>query len=565
MDFFHALLIYCILLVVQIAGKPIPTNPRLFGCNIDWVSALPQFHLRINNTNLLNGFTASGLGATRYPGGNVGNCFNWTYARDNWADTTSNYCLTKVNNIKKKIELVEVLGKHSFGIDSAKRSWPKSIWPPVFDLNVLSASKEQSIRLVQSLYNQGIDMNAEDAILELGNELYFYNSYSYKYPNGTSYYEFTKDIVKKARSIFPNVKTAGVTWFNCLLGSEVECESNDRKKRWNVDLANAIAGDVGNNDLIYDSFTVHAYNIQPQLLAQTFPSGINNHDIWQTVIAAFPQASMMRAGTNIKKIFNNIKASNNLHMTEYGIPWFGMDKRDPPSNPSELAAYKWLSNKIRDSTLEAINTVTHVMTGIDSQGQFLTLLKHPCLKVDNPGKTPPAYAKSKGEIFKIDVLSSSHSDGYSLPKCGAQSQILKHISFLLNSYELMESVKITSASDLFLPIKILGLELNCLQSARFTNNNNDKNTLVVINRCPGKLTNIVLPNIATTKNNVKRSGKMVQYYSDNSTMGSNLWVDCPMDSTILPWKNGPLKPIIKSIQSNNVTFFPFSVSVIDFY
>ena len=153
MDFFHALLIYCILLVGRIAGKPIPTNPRLFGCNIDWVSALPQFHLRINNTNLLNGFTASGLGATRYPGGNVGNCFNWTYARDNWADTTSNYCLTKVNNIKKKIELVEVLGKHSFGIDSAKRSWPKSIWPPVFDLNVLSASKEQSIRLVQSLYN----------------------------------------------------------------------------------------------------------------------------------------------------------------------------------------------------------------------------------------------------------------------------------------------------------------------------------------------------------------------------------------------------------------------------
>ena len=101
MDFFHALLIYCILLVGRIAGKPIPTNPRLFGCNIDWVSALPQFHLRINNTNLLNGFTASGLGATRYPGGNVGNCFNWTYARDNWADTTSNYCLTKVNNIKK--------------------------------------------------------------------------------------------------------------------------------------------------------------------------------------------------------------------------------------------------------------------------------------------------------------------------------------------------------------------------------------------------------------------------------------------------------------------------------
>ena len=44
-----------------------------------------------------------------------------------------------------------------------------------------------------------------------------------------------------------------MTWFNCLLGSEVECESNDRKKRWNVDLANAIAGDVGNNDLIYDS------------------------------------------------------------------------------------------------------------------------------------------------------------------------------------------------------------------------------------------------------------------------------------------------------------------------
>ena len=37
----------------------------------------------------------------------------------------------------------------------------------------------------------------------------------------------------------------------------------------------------------------------------------------------------------------------------------------------------------------------------------------------------------------------------------------------------MESVKITSASDLFLPIKILGLELNCLQSARFTNNNDD--------------------------------------------------------------------------------------------
>ena len=92
-----------------------------------------------------------------------------------------------------------------------------------------------------------------------------------------------QDIVKKARSTFPNVKTAGVTWFNCLLGSEVECESNDRKKRWNIDLANAIAGDIGNNDLIYDSFIVHAYNIQPQLLAQTFPSGINNHDIWQTV------------------------------------------------------------------------------------------------------------------------------------------------------------------------------------------------------------------------------------------------------------------------------------------
>ena len=99
----------------------------------------------------------------------------------------------------------------------------------------------------------------------------------------------------------------------------------------------------------------------------------------------------------------------------------------------------------------------------------------------------------------------------------------------------MESVKITSASDLFLPIKILGLELNCLQSARFTNNNDDKNTLVVINRCPGKLTNIVLPNIATTKNNVKRSGKMVQYYSDNSTMGSNLWVDCQW---ILPFHKG---------------------------
>ena len=92
------------LLVVQIAGKPIPTNPRLFGCNIDWVSALPYLS-RINNTNLLNGFTASGFGATRYPGGNVGTVLIG-HARDNWADTTSNYCLTKMNNIKK-IELLK--------------------------------------------------------------------------------------------------------------------------------------------------------------------------------------------------------------------------------------------------------------------------------------------------------------------------------------------------------------------------------------------------------------------------------------------------------------------------
>ena len=153
----------------------------------DAKGALPQFKIQLNNTHIMKGFVAAGLHATRFPGGNVANCFNWTYERGNYAQTTSLYCSTKIRNLERRIQFIEALGPHSYTVKTAKESWPESLWPPVFDLNVLSATtEEESIELVQSLADQNVDMNAKDALLELGNELYFYQQYGYKFKDASS-------------------------------------------------------------------------------------------------------------------------------------------------------------------------------------------------------------------------------------------------------------------------------------------------------------------------------------------------------------------------------------------
>ena len=513
---------------------PIPTNPRLVGCNIAWPGALPQFKIQLNNAHIMKGFVAAGLHATRFPGGNVANCFNWTYERGNYAQTTSLYCSTKIRNLERRIQFIEALGPHSYTVKTAKESWPESLWPPVFDLNVLSATtEEESIELVQSLADQNVDMNAKDALLELGNELYFYQQYGYKFKDAQAYYEFTKPIVQRAREIFPNVSTAGIAWWNCLIGTQEECPDNSKTSKWNIGLAAAIKNDPVSGPTLYDSFTVHAYNLQPQLFANQFPNGANDHDVWQTVVAAFPHASMIVAGNAIKSQYDGIKASRTLHMTEFGIPWFGIDKRNPPTDPVQLKAYHWLSTTIRDSFLEAINTLTHIMTAIESHGQYATLLKHPCLKVTN------AEPLSKGQVFQFEAFPNNRST--SSPKCGAQAQVLKHISTLMQSYDFMEEVNITSEENWDIPMKILGVQLKCVQAARFLNAGQGANlSMVLVNRCP-KTLRIEMPTAHC-------HGTMVQYTSNNATAGKTLWKDCPSDPSVLPWTDGPLRVTTTPVQ-----------------
>eukprot|EP00505_MAST-04D_sp_SCG-Rhode-Island_P006554 Stramenopile-MAST_4_protein_6554 len=173
------------------------------------------------------------------------------------------------------------------------------------------------------------------------------------------------------------------------------------------------------------------------------------------------------------------------------------------------------------------------MTAIESHGQYATLLKHPCLKVTN------AETLSKGQVFQFEAFPKNRST--STPKCGAQAQVLKHISTLMQSYDFMEEVNITSAGNWDIPMKILGVQLKCVQAARFLNAGQGANlSMVLVNRCP-KTLRIEMPTAHS-------HGTMVQYTSNNATAGKILWKDCPSDPSVLPWTDGPLRVTVTPVQ-----------------
>ena len=192
-----------------VAGDPYSSNPDLVGSNANVISLANPW----SQDSLVLAVQQLHLATIRYPGGTVGNYWDWDLG---WIDPdVPDSLMIKwvVKNGLRNSQQRYTLTEFKKGLDATGAK-------PIFMLNMLSKDLQHSLRNLRRAAQLGMPVE----YVELGNELYFGLPYERSvYPTPEDYGETCQVWIDSLKAAFPGVKCA-------VLGNYLS--KNERHTNW---------------------------------------------------------------------------------------------------------------------------------------------------------------------------------------------------------------------------------------------------------------------------------------------------------------------------------------------
>ncbi|TRX56678.1 putative Ig domain-containing protein [Thalassomonas sp. M1454] len=204
--------------------------PTMIGANTVTRQHLPH-HQPWYDSLSINTITDTNFSVLRYPGGSLGNKFDWT--------------LGVQKEYAHLAETRQYLPEHTKVATDATDG--KTLWM----LNVYDETLTATIDALKIARDKG----AEIKYIELGNEFYFLNidglEYTTRFPTGTDYGQEMNTWISALKAEFPD------TVFAVPMTRAPNNDPETRKSKWNADVDAALTD--------YDAFTIHVYaDISPK-------------------------------------------------------------------------------------------------------------------------------------------------------------------------------------------------------------------------------------------------------------------------------------------------------------
>ncbi len=231
----------------QRSGTPRPIPAGFFGLNGNNV----QERLRWDRADLGSALTSLGPGLLRYPGGTIGNYWNWSTG---WFQPNGPWP-GQIHG-----QTGEVIAQFDNSLAVYKSALQRTGAKALFMLNMLttsgrlgtsadnSAMIQNQVQFLQSAVANGIVVDR----VELGNEFYLSgyapgangSDYSQRFPTAASYAQQANGWVSALRSTFPNLRIAAV-------GADATGNNAPRREGWNAGVLANLAG--------VDALTLHPF------------------------------------------------------------------------------------------------------------------------------------------------------------------------------------------------------------------------------------------------------------------------------------------------------------------
>eukprot|EP01084_Bolivina_argentea_P233511 393290_1 len=411
-----------------------PSDIRLIGGYNDVLG--PVQNLTYFDKGLLLTVNKLYTGILRHPGGTVANYWSIQNASYTQPCNTSHYDYCKHQAIVEKLP-PQTFSPANFskGIGmSSPTINPNNIQNAiVFDLNALTISNQTMLAQVDVLKNAISEQRIK--YIELGNE-YYLNTYSYEFPDSTTYMNKVLPLINKIRTDLPNAKIS-------VPAARVLPPQKDSK--WNDDLK------VFKQH--FDSVTVHDYSLKTNLI-----NGLSKMDQY-SYISSYGRSALPDTISYVRDTFGN----KTIWMTEYNI--------NPNVNNNSFLAY---------STLHSMFAMSYITTAIcDTTNSMELLLLH-------------EYATQIGNqwaTYDFITSLSAQADDVNGATFNINGQILAQLAYYsLVKNNQMTCLKFGNSNGKTCPLLNVNIinndKLQCLFGAGFTNtDNNNTFAFVLVNSC----------------------------------------------------------------------------------
>lgn len=491
-------------------GAARPMNPMLIGMN-DVLG--PIVNLTYDDTALVGAVDALNVGALRHPGGTVANY--WSFADGGrYVAQCKNGSAPHLPNEPTGPALA---GCCAFA--DRVNAWPAGTYspsafmrkgsvgsattaPPVYDINLLTKTTNESIAELHVLKGSGISVQH----IELGNEFYLTKHYAWRFPTPDAYIKAAVPVIAAARALFPGAKVAVVAH------SDPQFESG-----WNGGLLAAIKQHLGGLDKI-DAVTMHLYAPGADSIQR-----LNGNDKF-SFVAAIADASLQQLADSVAAHF---PASTKIWMTEFNL---GISNPPLPQyKDGGLHGIFWASHVVSDLKRARRGAVAHTLVVVQlaaiNTGRFDVMMMHALASQAGIG-----WDSNTG-IIRVPAVDGANSGGVSVNGVG---QIFAHVAHCARQATSMHTLSVLRGANL--TIAVNGRHLPCVQAGMFSSKSHSRTDVVAINRCTFAVTAAVqLPYAG-------EAAQLVSYRADD--VGG--WQALPDGAQPLPW-SGPLSSSSSSV------------------
>jgi hypothetical protein len=531
-------------------------NRQLCGVNNEWVNPLgvmvsvnrdkegragswlpPKLGEWVNQTDPFNSAALSSLlgtlqlGSYRFPGGSIGNWWNWS--SDAFSPLAN-------DSFHRTIAEVQQAGfpAGAFGAQRFDQMLQRVGAQNILTLDVSTAGPDPSIpALVVS--KLGLERASR---FECGNEVYDPRQGPQPggYATAQDYLADTKELIGAVRSVGGR---AGVTIGPCPffypVGSNCWGGENGRYHQWHRNLSSACQGSSG-GACPFDAIIAHNYVTDVKLIAAFAPPQM------LSVFLAVPQVTMDFGAASMKRDFaDGLRLWVSEFNTMFASVWGGKADLASP------AAAKFV-NQSENSAAHAVHVAAYVMAAM-KHGSLVEMMNyHSFLEGAGAGNLGPQSKGGSQPGFATAAINDTAA--YISPV----AQLLSMLSKLLTpSSSTMEAVAASSGKTLPFTLAKAGLgddPVPCVQAVVICGD--VSSTLLAINRCAEPDT-VRLANLCG-------GGTQMSGWENIDVFPATLSAAGPGHTWTRLGDPGPMTPIWKAGgKGSAVTVAPFALSVIE--
>lgn len=222
----------------------IPVNMKKYGVN----GALLGSKMSYGNNLLVDAYKDIGLAFTRFPGGTIGNYYNWGSGGFSCNIAPNEKSAKRIQRMNRTLKRTG----GSYSVDDFFHFVSATGTEYTYMLNILCDSAENNSKLLQFMKKNNVDLK----YIEMGNEIYS-NNYTWIYKDADSYIKGVEENYSAVKDMYPDAKVGLVVSPISYSGNARPEPNGKPSKSWPKRLRDYDV--LSANSMFSDALVIHVY------------------------------------------------------------------------------------------------------------------------------------------------------------------------------------------------------------------------------------------------------------------------------------------------------------------